>query len=183
MTKDIIQKKEGVEATGEITIRSYQACTCLDARVTGHCQHKLGGRMRPLLNEMVQSNLIMQGASTGKDLLVQRLIGDTTYTAIINYGAIGTGSTAPVVGNTQLQAEVARTTVAFAQDVGNNEAVVQFFFADTNLANGTYHEFGTFIDGTASANTGRIFNRAIFSSAYTKAAGTDTTVEVDITFT
>lgn len=150
---------------GTITIRAYKAGT------------------KELVQEIVQKNLIMQGTNTGKALLVNRLLGDTTYTTIINYGAIGTGSTAPAASDTQLATESARTTVAYSQNVGNNEAVIQFFFADTSLSNTTYYEFGTFVDGSGTANSGRLFNRALFTTPYVKASGTDTTVEVDITFT
>lgn len=150
---------------GTITIRAYKAGT------------------KELVQEIVQKNLIMQGTNTGKDLLAKRLIGTITYTTIINYGAIGTGSTTPAASDTQLTTESARTLVAFAQVVGNNEAQLQFFFPDSALSNTTYREFGTFVDGTASANSGQIFNHALFNTPYVKAMGTDTTVEVDIEFT
>lgn len=156
---------EGIKIVGTIKIRAYKAGT------------------KELIQEIVQKNLIMQGTSTGKDLIVQRLIGTNTYSLNVNYGAIGTGTTAPAVSDTQLQTEVARAIIALGQDIGNAQATLQFFFADANLANGTYREFGTFVDGTASANSGKIFNRALFTSPYTKASGTDTTVQVDISLT
>lgn len=161
--KKLLQKNS-VKVTGRITIKSFIAGTDI------------------LLNTIVQKNMIMLGTNTGLALLVNRLIADITYTTIINYGAIGTGSTAPALTDTQLATESARTTVAFSQNVGNNEAVLQFFFPNAVLSNTTYREFGTFVDGTASANTGKIFNRALFTTPYIKAAGTDTTVEVDILF-
>lgn len=165
MNKKITVKERGVKAVGTITIKSWKAGT------------------KELLETIVQKNLIMQGSYTGKDLLCRRLIGDTTYTAIINYGAIGTGSTTPAVSDTQLATESARTTRALELVVGNNQAQIQFFFPDVQLANTTYREFGTFIDGSNTANTGRLFNRALFSTPYVKVVGTDTTVEVDIVFT
>lgn len=152
----------GLKMKGTITIRSYRAGT------------------KELLQKIVQRNLIMQGSSTGMDLIIQKLISNNTYSCNINYGAIGTGSTTPAVTDTQLTTETARTTVALAQESGYNTATIQFFFPDTNLTNTTYREFGTFIDGTASANSGQIFNHALFSVPYTKVGGTDTTVEVDI---
>lgn len=163
--KNILQpKSEGLKLTGKITIRSYKAGT------------------KELLQTIVQKNLIMVSTNRGLALLVNRLIADTTYTTIINYGAIGTSSTAVTTADTQLGTETLRTTVAFGQNVSNTQAKVQFFFTDTLLANGTYREFGTFVDGTASANSGRLFNHALFSTPYVKAGGTDTTVEVDFTF-
>lgn len=157
-----------IKPVGTITIRSYKAGT------------------KELLQEIVQKNLIMQGTNTGKDLFVQWLISGYTGSNIglgINYGAIGTGSTTPAVTDTQLQSESARVTPSFAQDSGNTKAILQFFFPDLSLANTTYREFGMFVGGTAVANSGNIFNRALFSSAYTKVSGTDTTVQCDIEFT
>lgn len=148
-----------------ITIRSYKAGT------------------RELIQEIKQKNTIMLSAGRGIGQLVDRLIGTITYTGIINYGAIGTGNTAPTQGDTKLQTESARTTVANGVNASNATAQIQFFFADSVLANGTYYEFGMFVDGTASADTGRLFNRALFSIPYVKVSGTDTTIECDILFT
>lgn len=133
--------------------------------------------------ESATENLIMTGSLTGRDLLVQYLINGTTYTGGLNYGALGTGSTAPAAGDTQLTTESARATPSIANDLSNNQAQLQFYFPDANLANGTYREVGTFMNGTASANTGKLFNHALLGAAYTKTAGTDTTLEVDITLT
>lgn len=133
---------------------------------------------------IVQDNLIMTGTLTGRDLLVQYLLpGGTYYTTGINYGAIGTSSTAPASSDTQLGAEVARITSSVANDVSNNELQLQFYFPDANLTNGTYKEVGTFMNGSASANSGQIFNHALLGTPYTKGSGTDTTLEIDITFT
>ncbi len=165
MQKLIKSPYEGIFARGKITLREYKAGT------------------KELLREIVQDNLIMQGNGTGKDLFIQRLIGTTTYTGIINYGGIGTGSTAPAVSDTQLAAEVIRVVPSTTSESGFNQATFQFFFPDANLANGTYNEFGMFVDGSASINTGQLFNRALFSAPYVKVSGTDTTVQVDITLT
>ena len=110
-------------------------------------------------------------------------MGLTMFTGGINWGAIGTGNTAPTVTDSQLTTEFARSGLSFYQDTNFNEAQVQFFFSDAVLTNQTYYEFGTFIAGTSAANSGQIFNHALFTSPYGKSAGTDTTVEVDITLT
>lgn len=130
-----------------------------------------------------RSNLIMQAANVGKDLLVQWLLGTATYPVGINYGAIGTGTNTPAITDVKLQTETNRTVVSFSQDSGFNEAILQFFFSDSTLTNQTYNEFGTFINGGAGANSGQIFNHALFTTPYAKVAGVDTTVEVDITLT
>lgn len=126
-------------------------------------------------------NVIMNTASRGLQMLIERLGGSTTYTGIINYGAIGTSATAPANTDTQLTSESARTTVTTAT-ISGSVLTVKFFFADANLTNGTYREFGTVVDGTASLNTGRLFNHALFGTAHTKATGEDTTVQTDFTF-
>lgn len=125
-------------------------------------------------------NLIMFSTGRGRQMILDRLSGATTYTGIINYGGIGTSSTAVATTDTQLGSETTRQTVATAT-ISANILTVKFFFADANLANGTYTEFGTFVDGTASANSGQLFNHALFGSPHTKTTGKDTTVQVDIT--
>lgn len=169
---ELLKIKDGTVPKGKITLRSYKAGT------------------KELLQEIVTDNLIMVGNNTGKDLLVQYLLGlvadaqsGAAYQGGINYGAIGTSNTAVNVADTQLGTEFARTVVSFYQDLTNSEAAIQFFFPDGVLTNQTYYEFGTFVNGTASANSGQIFNHALFSTPYAKTAGTDTTVEVDVTFT
>ena len=160
-----ILKKQSLSLIGTVIVRSYKAGT------------------KKLLKTIVQKNMIMQASNVGRDLIIQRLRSVNTYSLNINYGAIGTGSTAVALTDTQLTTETARTTVADSQSSGNNEAILQFFFADATLSNTTYREFGTFVDGTGTANSGKIFNHALFSTPYTKVTGTDTTVEVSILLT
>lgn len=125
-------------------------------------------------------NLIMNGTSTGKNLVAQRLGGTNTYTLNITHGDIGTGTNPPTAGDTTLQTPTVRVAKTNAIIVGN-VVTLQFFFSDATLPNGTYQEFGTFVDGTATISTGKIFNRALFGSPYTKASGEDSTFEVEFT--
>ncbi len=194
MNNPNIKTLEGMKPSGRITVRSLRAGTVevINSVISKFGRTEKSAHLIKSLIEhntlgtpIVQSNLIMQGSSTGKDLLVKWLLSYYNNSNLglgVNYGAIGSGSTAPAVTDTQLQTEVARVLVTLGTETGYNAAQFQFFFADASLANGSYREFGTFVGGTASANTGSIFNRALFASTYTKAAGTDTTVEVDITF-
>lgn len=91
--------------------------------------------------------------------LAKRLIGTHAYTGTINYGALGTGSTSVADANTQLATEVARVLVATTSRT-DDQVTIDFYFSKSST-NGTYQEFGTFIDGTTSANTGLLFNRAL----------------------
>ena len=173
MIKKLLKKffkiGDGISMRGTVKIRAYKAGT------------------DELIQEFVFRNLIMQAANIGKDLIVQKMIaaytGTDPYTLHITHGAIGTSQTAPATSDMQLGAESARVSLTYGQDSGFNEAVLQFFFPDSSLTNQTYYEFGTFVDGTSSANSGQLFNHALFGTPYAKSAGVDTTVEVDITFT
>lgn len=128
------------------------------------------------------SNLIMLGTNIGKTLILQRLAGTNTYTLNLLYCDIGTSSTTPTATDTQLTAAVARASSP-AVTITGGVLSLQYFFADGSLANGTYREVGTFVDGSASVNTGQIFNHALFGTAYVKGSGVDTTIQVDFTIT
>lgn len=125
-------------------------------------------------------NLIMLGTDTGRDLILDRLNGITTYSLDLGYADIGTGTNTPAVSDTTLQTVVARGLKATG-NVSGSTLTLQYFYPDGALANNTYREFGTFVDGTATVSTGKIFNRVLFSTPYVKTTGVDTTVEVQIT--
>jgi hypothetical protein len=96
----------------------------------------------------------------GRNVLARLLAGDATYSGQINYGCLGTSSTTPNNNDTQLGTEVFRKLFASHTTDGNNVAYVDFFYAATDT-NGTYLEFGNVVDGTASANTGRLFSHIL----------------------
>lgn len=100
-----------------------------------------------------------QIVSVGRQCFAARLINELTYTGVINYGAIGTGSTAVSDGQTALTTESKRKGIATRSRTGNT-VTLRFFYSKSD-ANGTFNEFGTFIDGTASAGTGQMFNRVL----------------------
>jgi hypothetical protein len=125
-------------------------------------------------------NLIMDSQNYGLDLIIQRLVGINTYSLNILWGEIGTGSTTPALSDMALTTPTNRAAVGFQQDYGSTDAVLQFFYSDSQLANETYKEFGTFVDGTTTIGSGQIFNHALLSPTYAKVPGQDTTVQVDI---
>ena len=124
----------------------------------------------------------MDSPNYGIDLIIQRLIGMNTYSLNILYGEIGTGSTTPTLADTALTTPTNRAAVGFQQDYGSTDAVFQFFFSNSQLANQTYNEFGTFVDGTSTIGSGQLFNHALLSPAYEKVSGQDTTIQVDFSF-
>lgn len=92
----------------------------------------------------------------GRSVLAERLAGGVTYTGEINYGALGDDATAPTNADIKLGNEVYRK-VAASQVFDNNIAYIDFFYAagDTD---GTYEEFGNFIDGAVGADSGRLWS-------------------------
>ncbi len=119
---------------------------------------------RAILDELTRSGAVLaftEGhnivVTAGRNVLARLISGDTTFSGKINYGALGTGaSPAPVNGSTQLQTEAYRK-LASSYSASANIAYVDFFYAAGDC-NGTYTEFGNFIDGAAGANTGQLFS-------------------------
>lgn len=152
------------------------------------CGHAVGSAERPIVSDELHKNLVMDGSFTGLDLIIQWIIGQmatgqgaAAYQNGLNYGEIGTGNTAATLADTALVAAVARTVPTLQQDFGLTQAIVQFFFSDSNLTNTTYNEFATWVNGTASLGSGKIFNRVVFATPYVKVGGQDTTVQVVFT--
>lgn len=104
----------------------------------------------------------------GKNMIAARLNGETvTTTGIINYLAVGTGANIPSASDTQLQTEIARTTVS-TNSRTNNVATITFFFG-SGSANGALREAAAFMDGTGTANSGNIFDRVNLNVTKTSA--------------
>ncbi len=100
----------------------------------------------------------------------------------ITYHAIGTSSTAPVVGNTQLGAEVARLTLGSRVRAGTVLTFSAYYIA----AQCTYNiqEVGLFggVAASSTANSGRLFARIL--QAYDNSAGsTDLTFDYNLEVT
>lgn len=124
-----------------------------------------------LLQVAYTNNLV---CDRGRNVLAGRLNNETTYTGIINYLAVGTGTNAPLSTDTQLQTELARTTVSSSSRT-NSQVTLNFFY-NSSTANGTITEVGAFIDGSASANSGQIWNHALFSPSITKTSAQTLTI-------
>ena len=112
-------------------------------------------------------------ATAGRTCIAERLANDTTHTGVINYGALGTSTTAPANSDTKLGTEVFRKAPSSNTNTAN-VANISFFYTagDTN---GTYKEFGTFINGSAGANTGELFSHVAVD--WTKSSSETLTVD------
>lgn len=159
--KIIVAKEEKKKMRGFVRIETY----------------KNGKKIRETAE---MENLIMLGTDTGKTLILKRLIGINTFTGNITHADIGTGTTPTTEADTTIDTAVVRS-VRGSESVSGSQANMSFFFPDALLPDGSYNEFGTFIDGTISVDTGQIFNRIVFSAPYVKASGEDTTIRVRFT--
>jgi hypothetical protein len=184
-----MQQKDALKVTGSILVRSHPAGTIpllqrLHARGFHDAANKI---LRSGRTEVEQRNLIVDSPSYGIDILVQYLISGYTgsfgFPLGIAWAEIGTGTAAPASGDIALATPTNRAPVSYAADNSLQTAQLQFFFPDAVLANGTYYECGSFIGGTSSIGSGNMFNHALFGTAYSKSAGADTTLEIDITIT
>lgn len=89
---------------------------------------------------------------------LRRLAHDTTFTGRITHMALGTGVVPvgrPNGTETTLYTEHHRNPTASFTTSGNR-AFITAFFTEAEVA-GTFTNFGNFIDGTATANTGRLW--------------------------
>lgn len=96
--------------------------------------------------------------TSGRSILARILAGDTTYTGEVDYGALGDGGS-PSFNNasTILSNEVYRSQ-ADSQAFDDNIAYIDWFIAAGDVADQTFTEFGAFIDGTGSADTGQAWS-------------------------
>lgn len=179
---------------GLVTVKRLRAGTIDKARkLIVDLGHELA---KPLIDRLFHENLIGIGAKNnnlvvsssnrGRNLIAQHL-GDylnsglrSNYPLAITYAELGTSATTPTNSDTQLGSASDRKSTDLATVTGN-VVTLSFFWADGDLADGTYNEFGTFTGGTATLNSGQLFNHALFSPSYEKAAGEDTTIEVEFT--
>lgn len=113
--------------------------------------HKMG-----VIIEMKTAENIIP--TTGRNVLARLLAGDNTYTGEVDYGALGTAvSPSFTNASTQLGTEVYRSQ-ADSQAYDDNIAYIDWFIAAGDVADQTFTEFGAFIDGTGSANSGQAWS-------------------------
>ena len=116
-------------------------------------------------------NLVVSNTDHGLNLVLQHLIGTTTYTLEITQAKIGDDNTAVTNNDTDLgNAIVSDIAIAKVTETTTSQITFEFFIADSELAENTYEEFGIFA-------TDQLFARTVISPAYVKSVGEDTKVE------
>lgn len=148
-----------MKITGQYIVKKYKA-----------------GTKELLWQSPVYKNIVVSSDGYGKNIIARQIGGDTTYSIGIDSAAIGTGTNTPAITDTALQTPVLSGIALSLAEFNNNIATLSFFITDDQLANGTYTEFGIFMNG-------RLFARSLFGDAYVKSTGEDTTIEYTITLT
>ena len=87
-------------------------------------------------------------------------------TMLADYIAVGTGTTAPAIGDTQLETETARK-LQTSRTHEDNVAAISTVFAAGDVPTSTLKEVGIVAGGTATANTGKLISRAAIDLAVT----------------
>lgn len=119
-------------------------------------------------------NLIMKADTVGINLLIRRLGNDLTYDPIITSAEIGTGTTPPANGDTDLETPVTIGIIKADTVIGIDNVMISFFIPDVDLPDDTYNEFALRC-GT------QLFARSIITPAYVKGSNENTTIEYTIT--
>jgi hypothetical protein len=109
---------------------------------------------RFLVKQFVVENIT---TTVGRAVLAKRLAGINTYSGNVSHTALGSSATAPSVADVQLGTEVYRKALSSGTS-SNNISYLETFFTAAEV-NGTFEEYGNFIDGSGSANSGQLFNR------------------------
>jgi len=135
----------------------------------------LKGRMKLILQNIKTgeieisewyNNLI---TTAGKVAILRRLknAGTKANEGMITYLAVGTGTTAPAIGDTTLEAEVERVAISGATSISGTTLELRGFF-NSSEANATLREAAwTGEDATGDADTGTMFNRVAINRTKT----------------
>lgn len=157
LLEGVRRKREELMKTGRATAEQLFAL---------HEEYKL--YLKQLHDGFLVRQVTVENITTtaGRSVLMARLSGTLTNTGTVNYGALGTGSSTPIIGQTQLDAEVYRKGLS-SGTFAANVAYLENFYTSTEV-NGSFNEYCFNIDATATVNSGVMFNR--FTQAVTKSA-------------
>ncbi len=100
----------------------------------------------------------------------------------ITYVALGTDSTAPAVGNTQLGAEVFRKAVTSYTNGSNGEILINLYLSPSDLAGTSIQEVGFFgSNATHTANSGTLLARGLYAHTKTNVESIQFQLDFSIT--
>lgn len=94
----------------------------------------------------------------GIQSVLERLANTASPDLRITHAALGDSTTAPAVGDTVLGNELYRNAIISASVSGAGNALYIDALFDINETSGDFKEFGFVVDGTASPDTGDLWN-------------------------
>ena len=115
----------------------------------------------------VRNNLVV---TLAKSAIAAKLSGDASIAnrSEITFGAIGSGTATPTLGDTTLATETFRKILA-TRTFSGNQATLRLFLS-TSEGNGTIEEFGLFgEDASIAVDSGTLFNRVLVNRVKTSA--------------
>jgi len=178
----IVKEKSGIQ--GRVTMTNYLLDSEKLLRLDNFLKNAQGAEfkkgfetLKRLCTGVRQEQWSNQVVLSGREVFARLIVDDTTYTGEITHGALGSGSTAITDGDTTLDTEVARKP--FADRTRNTDSIQLDFYYSKSDTNGTYEEFGAFIDGTDTVDSGQMFNR-VLTGGWTKSASEAMTVTFQI---
>ena len=134
-------------------------------------------RLGKLKWEDKKYNLI---ATEGFEVIGQLLTGSYGSTGGITHCALGTGTTAPLPADTELDTEVYRNNVASSAVVGNVTDITAYY-SEAEVS-GTFQEFGTFIDASGVVDSGKLWTH-VLTGGWTKSSSEALVISVTYTMT
>lgn len=103
--------------------------------------------------QFTKHNMIVD---VGLNMVAQILANLTPLTHGINYCGLGTGSAPITASDIKMEAEGTRKIKGTSQ-VSGNQFIVAFYLNQAE-GNGTWTRYGTFIDGEAEPDSGKLFS-------------------------
>lgn len=156
---------ENLKIKGEYTAISLASWVQKNSETFNAIKNAVRTQNKILLDAFLETGAIQQVKfveniipTSGRAVLARLLAGDTTFSGEVDWGALGNGATPSFTNSsTQLHSEIARSQ-ADSQSFDENIAYIDWFWAFGDIADGVYSEFGAFIDGSASANSGQAWS-------------------------
>lgn len=171
---------------GEVTFTLAKANPMLEKRIA--LAQELGGdplkyirlhNKQNSIKQFTQKNVV---ATVFHNLVAEYIANVTpTYDILVNYGALGTGTSTPVIANTSLDTEVYRKEISSLSSSGN-VVYVTVFYSSTEV-DGTFFEHAFFSDATDTADSGVLVNRVLIDAPTGLAKSNTETLTIDYTLT
>ena len=182
---NLLLPQQGLGLTGIHTFRVYRPLTRQDESLLDELEKYYSeGRGKEFIEKcghMLTKIITRKNLTTtaGREWLAQVMCNtQSTTNNYLNYFAIGDDATAATAGDTALGNEIFRKEVSSSADDSNTANISTFIAA--NEANDDWEEWGHFVDGTASTDSGTLFSHYIDS---TISKSSPDTVTVDSVYT